>query len=344
MKIVRPLSLTQTLNTEISRFLEQETMVCPVTLEGLVELVSQLLYYKEEGRHLYPEIYIFDDINLIKKILPVSQFQTLGTGARQKNIMLKALKKCAPLTDNNWAIYILRQVESFEFGVFRAGTSILSVSISETLIDKGSTEVKAILIHQLAEKLIEIKGVNADTLLISYGNQIGVVDSPTKHQLSYIEKIVEGVDEKIKEQVSKFYQKIFLQVLQTGHGTLSCVISGRSKIIPEKLRDGIALSNKIDIAESINILLDKQDLQANANLEGQYSLILGMMQSDGITVFTNDGKVASYNVFIKHPTKITKMATHGGARSRTYLTLCDLIGKGIVSAYIQSQDGKIEFK
>jgi hypothetical protein len=69
-----------------------------------------------------------------------------------------------------------------------------------------------------------------------------------------------------------------------------------------------------------------------------------MMQSDGITVFTDKGQVAAYNVFVKHPEQILKTPTDGGARSRTFLTLSDMIGKGLNAAYIQSQDGKIEYK
>ena len=132
--------------------------------------------------------------------------------------------------------------------------------------------------------------------------------------------------------------------MQKGHGTLACVINSTKKELPRKLHDGIILKTKISIPETIKEVLDKDDLQANSILEGQFSLISGMMQSDGITVFKNNGEVAAYNVFVKHPTKLLKTSTSGGARSRTYLTLCDMIGNGIESAYIQSQDGKIEHK
>ena len=47
-------------------------MQCLATQDGLPELISQLLYYKEEGKALYPEIYIFDDLELIKKILNIN--------------------------------------------------------------------------------------------------------------------------------------------------------------------------------------------------------------------------------------------------------------------------------
>jgi hypothetical protein len=318
-------------------------MECLITQEGLVDLINQLVYYREEGRALYPEIYIFDDLELIKKVLPTNQFCHIGSGDKVKETMLKALKKCAPLSENGWAIYILRKANSFDYGVFRAGTSILSVSISETLIDNGTDEVKAILIHQVAEKIIEVKGVKADSLIVSFGSQDQSKLSPTENQLKFIESIVKNVDVELRDQAINFFKKVFLHSLQKGHGTLACVVKSKKKI-PKKLSDGISLSTRIDIPQSIRELIDKSALQANAFLEGQFSLITGMMQSDGITIFSDRGEVVAYNVFVKHPTKVVNVKTNGGARSRTFLTLCDMVGKELESAYIQSQDGKIEFK
>jgi hypothetical protein len=344
MKNNKPISLRPVLIGESVTFLNQENMECLITQNGLVELISQLVYYKEEGKSLYPEIFIFDNLELVKKVLPLSQFCSIGSGDKTKSTMLKALKKCAPLTENGWAIYILRKDDTFEYGVFRAGSSILSVSISETLIDNGSDDLKAILIHQVADKLIEVKGVRADTLIISFGSQEDTNNSPTENQSKFIDCIVKSVKAELKEPTINFLKKVFLQVLQKGHGTLACVIDNKKRELPKKLNDGIILVQKINIPKIVSELLDKNDLQANAELEGNFALIVGMMQSDGITVFTDNGEVSSYNVFVKHPEKLKKTITSGGARSRTYLTLCDMIGKGIESAYIQSQDGKIEYK
>ncbi len=343
MKETKPISLRSLLVSASVDFLRQEDMNCLITQDGLPELISQLLYYKEEGKALYPEIFIYDDFELVKKVLPNFQYCFIGEGQKSKETMLKALKKCAPLTENGWAIYILRKENSFEYGVFRAGTSILSVSISEALIDEKMSDFKAILVHQVSEKLIEVKGIKADSLLISYGSQEHTKSSPIDNQLKFIETIVKQVKQELKDPTIIFFRKVFLDVLQEGHGTLACVINHKKKDLPKKLKDGIPLKQRINIPEIISELLDKDDLQANSKLVGQFSLIIGMLQSDGITVFTDNGEVASYNVFVKHPEKLAKSKTTGGARSRTYLTLCGMIGNGIESTYIQSQDGKIEY-
>lgn len=340
----KPVSLRSAILGECVSFLVSEEMECLVTQQGLVELINQLVNYKEEGKDLFPKMYIVDDISLILKSLPTSQHCFIGKGNKTKDTMLRALKKCAPLTNSDWAIYIQRNENSFDYGIFRAGTSILSVSIEESLIGYSDEILKVILIHQLSDKLIEVKGSKSPSLMISFGGREESKNSPMDNQMLFIDSIVKNVSPDIREPTRNFYKKIFNENLKIGHGALACVIDYKKRVMPKKLEDGILLKNRINIPVLVRELLDNDDLQSNSQLNGFYSVIIGMLQSDGITVFTDNGEVASYNVFIKHPLSIAKTNISGGARSRTYLTLCGMIGKGILSAYIQSQDGKIEIK
>ena len=344
MKNGKPISLRPIILGEAVTFLEAEGMECLVTQNGIVSLVNQLVNYKEEGRKLFPKIYIVDEIELVLQSLPMSQDCFIGQGDKTKETMLRALKKCAPLTDSDWSIYIQRNDTNFRYGVFRAGTSILSVTIEELLINNGTDELKVILLHQVSDKLIEIKSVKNDSLIISFGGIEESNKSPNENQIEFINSIVKNVPAKIKEQTSNFYKKIFDEVLKVGHGTLACVIRHKRKSIPKKLEDGIILEKRINIPRIIEDLLEKEDLQANSELNGFFTIIIGMMESDGITVFTDRGELAAYNVFVKHPESIAKTNTSGGARSRTFLSLCKIIGNGLEAAYIQSQDGKIEIK
>lgn len=344
MKNGKPISLRPVILGETVTFLQKEGMDCLITQDGLVSLVNQLVNYREEGKDLFPKVYILDDIDLVLQSLPMSQHCFIGEGEKTKDTMLRALKKCAPLTEADWSIYIQRNGDNFSYGVFRAGTSLLSVSIEDFLIINGTEELKAILLHQISDKLIEIKGVQNDPLMISFGGLEETNKSPIENQFEFIKTIVKNVDSSIKEQTSNFFKKVFNEILKVGHGTLACTIKGNKKTIPKRLDDGIVLKEKINIPNIIKELLEKDDLQANSKLNGFFTIIIGMMESDGITVFTDEGEVAAYNVFVKHPDSIAKTNTSGGARSRTFLTLCKLIGKGIESAYIQSQDGKIETK
>lgn len=326
---------------EIVTFLEEETMSCVNTQKGLVELINQLVYYREEGRPLFPEIFVIDDISTIQKILKPSIFYEIGSGEKTEKTMLKALKKCAPLAEGGWSIYIQRNKDSFDYGLCRTGTNLLSVSMSEALIENGTPDVKAILIHQLAEKIIEVRGVAATALIINFSTN-DTINSPISKQNEFIDLITLNVDNELKEQTKKFFSILFLELLQIGHGTLACLINSKKKELPKRLQDGIILKNRINVSQFILDLNRNEDLQANHELEGCISIVSGMMQSDGITVFSDAGEILAYNVFIKHPEKIQKSKTSGGARSRTFLALKELIGNGLEGAYVQSQDGNIE--
>lgn len=344
MKEVVAISFHDSLMSKTVDLLEEEGMQCPKTQAGIPELISQLQNYKEEGKSLFPNIFIFDDLDLIQGIITNSQFCFIGKGEKSKETMLKALKKCAPLTEDGWSIYILRNEEEFEYGVFRGGTTILSESPEEALTQNENSDLKIVLIHQIAEKLIEIKGSTANTLIVSYGSKTSIKQSPLELQSNFIENIIANVAPDLSDQTASFFRKIFLEVLRRGHGTLACVV--KSKSFPKKLSDGITLRERVDVPHLIAKLnqSNDKDLASAANLESYFSLIVGMMQSDGITVFTDRGEVAAYNVFVKHPEKIAQSKTNGGARSRTFLTLCEYIKNGLNAAYIQSQDGKIEYE
>jgi hypothetical protein len=344
MKNGKPMSLRSVILGEAFSFLEKEGMGCLITQDGIASLVGQLVNYREEGKDLFPQVYILDDIELVLKSLPMSQHCFIGQGNKTKETMLRALKKCAPLTEADWSIYIQRNENNFRYGVFRAGISLLSVSLEDFLIENGSAELRVVLLHQVSDKLIEIRSFQNEPLMISFGGREESNKSPIENQIEFIKSIVKNVEPQIKEQTSSFFKKVFNEILKVGHGTLACVISSNKKNMPKRLEDGIILEERINIPDIIKELLDKEDLQANSKLNGFFTIIIGMMESDGITVFTDKGEIAAYNVFVKHPGAIAKTNTSGGARSRTFLTLSNLIGKGIESAYIQSQDGKIEIK
>jgi hypothetical protein len=343
MKQVIPVSFHEVLASKSTDLLVEEKMECPITEQAIPELISHILNYTEEGKALFPDLYILDDLNFIKKIVPNSQFCFIGNGEKSKETMLKALKKCAPLTENGWAIFILRKEDQCFYGVFRGGLTLLSVSVQELLVEQDNGGLQVVLIHQVANKLVEVKGSLANTILISYGTKAYLTSSPLDSQLEFIRAIVANVDSSLKDQATNFFRKIFLEVLRKGHGTLACVVKSRNKVIKD-LSDGHILEQRINIPIAIGALLSNDNLADNSILEGQFSLIVGMMQSDGITVFTDKGEVAAYNVFVKHPQKFAQSKTSGGSRSRTFLTLNEMIGSGLEAAYIQSQDGKIEYK
>ena len=55
-------------------------MACLKTQDGLVSMIEALARYREEGRELFPEVYVFDDLTAVIRALPGSEYVNSGSG------------------------------------------------------------------------------------------------------------------------------------------------------------------------------------------------------------------------------------------------------------------------
>ena len=143
------LSLRRQLNEAVGAFLERERMTCPKTHEGLITLINALGHYTEEGKALFPVVFIFDSLREILQVLPESEAVEIGEDIKHPATMAKALKKCAPLARRGWEVYIERRPKKFGYGLFRCGSTALSLSPAEILIDKGDPAVQVFMLRQV---------------------------------------------------------------------------------------------------------------------------------------------------------------------------------------------------
>lgn len=338
------ISLRDHLQGKIVEFLKKEDMSCLITQQGIIELINAIALYKEEGKNLFPEIFIIDDLQIFQNVLKPFTSYKIDSGEKSAETMFTALKKCAPLTEgNSWSIYILRRNDSFEYGIFRYGEHILSIDASKILMEDVENNPHIINIRQLTEKTVMVSGTITVPLIINFGinpaGDLSFLDNKT----DFIKLIINGVNNIYKDQTENFFSRVFNDVLQKSHGILAVVIDHKKKEVPKFLSDGIKLTEKIDTQSYISQLITKNDLTSSFSLEGCASLISGMLLSDGITVFDTQGNIRAYNVFIKFPRRNIKEIS-GGARERTFEYLCTKINNGIIAAFFQSQDGKTKFK
>ena len=336
-------SLEKSLLKEVKSFLLKEGMKCEFTQQGLIELIDLLFTYKEEGKFLFPQLYIIDDLKMFAKVLSPSKFHKIGADNKSSQTFLEAVKKCAPLTEDGWAIYILRLPSTFEYGVFRSGTNILSVPISEIIISKEPPLQPAILVYQTAGKLVEVRGAKGNSIVTNFSTKNQITLSPLQVHEKFIDCIIKNVNEDYKDQARIFFRKLFLKVHQTGHGTLIAVVDYNSEDFPDILKDGIRLDFKIDIIEAIAALGTESPLITNSKIEGYFTLLKGMLSSDGVTILGNDGSIRGYNIFITHKGSTTTKEKFGGSRKRTFNTLIANFDSILIAAYVQSQDGNIQF-
>lgn len=318
----------------IASFLDDEGMSCPITQAGVCELTCRLLHYREEDKVLRPEIFIIDDIANLRMISSDVDLVKIGSGEKKKEIITEALKQCAPLCERYWAIYILRSGDHFDYGLFKKESSSIASIVVEAM--DGDVLSGIIMIHQISETAVLIKGSNSRHLVVHFGTE-NPEEDPFLAQKNYVKSIISSIDEEDSSQVYNFIRRVFDEVQTNGHGTLSCVLDAGASY-PDSLKDGIILSEPIDIPRQIC----ESRTDSNNSLESYKSLIVGMLNSDGITVFSNEGKVLAYRVFIKHKESEDEKVS-GGARSRTYKQLKKMgIDSGIVAGYMQTQEGMIE--
>ncbi|MEE9492678.1 MAG: hypothetical protein V3W04_04790 [Gammaproteobacteria bacterium] len=303
-----------------------------------VELIVLLARYKEEGVGLHPKVYITNDINLCNAMIGNAEKIKIGAGGANEDGIKQAIKKCAPLAKGSWCIYIHDQNQSIEFGVFRGSSNITAVPIDDVLLsdNEGLIVVKA---FQVADECVEVKCSNNRSHYIFLNHVKDDSPPPLQHLKDLVAAVCQKVVEDERESIESFLYNVLIEGLRESHGCLIAVTS--MKLAPSILKeDGVFLEEPIDFVSLVSNA--NKDLVLFEYLVSKVDLLKGMLNSDGIILFDNVGRLLGYNCFIKISQKARVI---GGARKRAYSSLKENVGKkGIVAAFMQSQDGWTEFE
>jgi len=340
----RSVSIHRNISEALPAFLKKEGLNDSATLEALASLVALLSNYREEGLRLFPEVFIFDDVASILKTLPNSERVIIGLGPRKAETFGLALKRCAPLAQWGWSIYILRMAAKFEYGLLRCGLTALSLTASELLIGHGDRSLPTLLIRHTSHHTIQVSGAGGNSLKIHFGPTEQPGEDPLRVAEGFCKSIVADVPEILQEQVGNFYWRVFSGVLRSGHGCLAIVLKSAKRTLPPQFRDGVIITPALDIAARVESLLKGNNCESDTRLRATAALIRGMLSTDGVTVFRADGSVRAYNVFVRSPETPKASSAFGGARRRAFKALCSWVGRDILSAFFLSQDGHAEFR
>ncbi len=303
-----------------------------------VELIVLLARYKEEGIGLHPKVYITNNINLCNAMIGNAEKIKIGISGANADGIKQAIKKCAPLATGSWCIYIHDQLQQIEFGVFRGSSNITAVPIDDVLLsqNEGLFVVKA---FQVADECVEVKCNNNRSHYIFLNNVKDDSPPPLQHLKYLVTAICQKVNDNDKESIESFLNNVLFEGLRESHGCLISVTNMKSA--PSILKeDGVFLEVPIDFVRLVSDA--NKDPVLFEYLVSKVDLLKGMLNSDGIILFDNVGRLLGYNCFIKISQKAKVI---GGARKRAYSSLKENVGKkGIVAAFMQSQDGWTEFE
>ncbi len=305
----------------------------------LVELVVLVAKCKEEGISMQPKVYITDNIDLCNQLIGNSEKIKIGSDNKSIEGVQLAIKKCAPLAIGTWSIYIHDSGGGIDYGLFRGSSNVTAIPVDKMFFtdDNKGLELNVVKIHQIAEECVEVRSCNEETYYIYFNHEKSDTPSPLTHFDSLISIICKDLEE--KERTMNFLNNLLIDGLRKSHGCLIAVTS--MKTIPKILADGVLLEEPLDFPGLI--IEASRNPESFEHLISKVDLVKGMLNSDGIILFDCRARLLGYNCFIKLGKKANSVV--GGARRRAFSALKNGVGKkGIVAAYMQSQDGLTEYE
>ena len=336
--MIENITFRQHLLGRVVKFVNSCRMPPLVRPPVLVDLIIGLARHHEEGEKYFAEVYLCENIETVVKLLPGYDVFEVGEISVNEDFVSEILKKCIPLAIERWSIYIEHSGKTVHYGLFHGALTPLAVPVDDVLLvnNKG---VKIVKIHQTSNDCIEIRNHRGDhyRVFLSDQKESEPVLGDYLHKLTAI--ICAGVKPSLRDSVKTFIRKALIIGLNSSHGTLIVVCPSLN--VPKFLSDGVILKFPIHFSDLVEQTLDKK--LEDEILLSQIALLRGMINCDGIVVFSRAAQLLAYNVFITSQ-HVKQKPVIGGARKRAFESLRNKLGRGIDAVYVQSQDGWTNFR
>lgn len=309
-------------------------------INGLMDIIDKLADYHEEGQALYPEVLIVKDLSYFNTF--VNHRVKLVEKKLSRADFSQCIKMCAPLAVDGWNIYLaLLEDNKIEYGLVTSEITALSLNLYEQTMNMEVPEINAIYFRNAGNKVVEVRTVQTKVLVYLNLNEGGDSLDQTVDQL--VQTIL---PEKIDNYLGKinYLKKVIRQALNEGHGNLIAVAESNPEVIRsviENFHGGITLETPIDLSQLTSDCLVLHTEEASLTLNLYASLLQSMLNFDGITLFSNDGKIIGYH-YIVNNNVVAEESIEGGARTRAFSALCSI--NGLKTCFMKSQDGRIKFK
>jgi len=310
-----------------------------VHLEEMIrELVGLLASYREEDLALFPEVFMFSSPNGLTALAPGSTQVTLGSAALAADSASAIVRKCAPLAASGWAVFLVKEQDSVRFGVFRAARHALALSAEESMLGLGRDE-PVMVIRNRGHLTVELRSTTGDRFTAALTTTSATASNLETHIDAFVAgatgALVEGQD------FRSYLRRLLTDALQRCHGALLAVVPAQSATADTSLQDGIWPSPKISLAELRSAALKSGTTDALADLMAAEVLVRGMINSDGIVLFGEDGSIVAFRVFLKpKDTEAMALPSTGGGRRRTYELMKLRLGTTFKAVFFRSQDGE----
>ena len=345
MTVIRGLSFRSQIMGELHDFLLDERITCANTTSALVTIVAELANYTEEGEALTPDVYVCENVEQFTDVIPGVQIERLGEGPRSDETARKVLKDCAPLAREYWAIFIERSDGLFRYGIFSSPLLPLAMMPSESLLDARG-DVCGILARQVGPSCVEVVGAQGNQRRLYFSAVRAEHPAPHAALGQLTQAIVRDIDDdESAERTSRFLLRAITRAVRRSHGTLIAVLPNDGAHVPVSMASMLRLPTAMSAVELVDNYERNRNDENFDRLLAFSELLVGMISSDGIVVFTTNGALLGYRCTFAHDpdNEEALAAVVGGHRHMAYHAMTHLIGEGLSAVYIRSHDGGSDF-
>jgi hypothetical protein len=337
-------SIRNLLHGTLHDFVESSGFRCTETENVVRDLVSFLASYREEDVPLFPDVFLLARPSDLSTLAPGVVFHKIGELPFGPEAAAKLLKNAAGLATDGWAVYAAKLDSTrVEYGVFRSQRHSFATSAEESMQDLGDT-VPVLLLRNRGRLTVELLNSKQDQCTITLTSA-----SPAASQLARDIKNLVGaasatVDPDVRERFVPYFSRFLTRILQRCHGALLAVVDDSTTAAPPGLGDGVWIDPIINLAEKHKNAISAENAEALADLQAAESLLVGMVNSDGVVVLGSSGTIRAFRVFL-NPSDEEKRSIpdKGGGRRRTFSLLNLRVQAGsLLAAFIRSQDGETD--
>ncbi|MBX3696272.1 MAG: hypothetical protein KF811_00500 [Dokdonella sp.] len=319
--------------------MNDEGLSCSETQGLLSYLVGALVTYREEGTELNPTILICDSIHEVLEGIPGSSSYEIGNTELNRNSGSRILKECGILAIEPWFIYIERTASSLKFGVAAYPVGPQSITLLEALPLRSNGVT--IAVRRSAQSTVEVLGSKGSDLALVFSTSRETQSETAKQAVDrFSSKCCTSLRNPANsEPFQKYFSNLLLRAIENSHGSImACIRSGAIESISE-IRELVALSPALDFFKAFvehRVSLGAETLLKLQSLE---RLLWGLVQADGIVIFSDSGCVTAYRAFFRPAADSPIETVVGGARRRAFEGIIRRIGEDFPAALFRSQDG-----
>ncbi|MCZ8495575.1 hypothetical protein [Priestia megaterium] len=347
----------------VDSLLSEEGLILENSLKNeLFIFLSKICVYQEEEVKIRPNIIICSDIKAAAEGVTNSEVVKLNTGKSDGSDMSKILKSIVPFCNNGWIVFIdLLNAEKgdIDYGIIRSFNGITGLPFVENITEINPEDVellnyKFIEIRVLSNFEVQLQGLKNNSLVIDFRIHDEADQYPNDVINDLVGDIISGINfDDLKNTDGKSFNILdlnrdlknsfsnFLKLLsQKVHGTILLIV--KEEFQPgDLLKDGVWLDKPINLTDyAMKAGSIYKDITSNEIFYAFSSLLIEMMNIDGITVINCKGEILAYNVFVnKSSTTTDQKIGSGGARKRAAKALVAHGDDSFIGVYFQSQDG-----